>query len=42
MGNTSVKNLSVNPAKFLSLGKDHGMMVDEGDNIYLWGKNSEG
>ena len=39
---TSVKNLSANPAKFLSLGKDHGLMVDESDNVYLWGKNSEG
>ena len=42
MGTSLVKNLSVNPAKFLSLGKDHGLMVDEGNNVYLWGKNSEG
>ena len=37
-----VKNLSVNHAKLLSAGKDHGMMVDECNNIYVWGKNSEG
>lgn len=42
MSVSQVKNLSANPAKFLSLGKDHGLMVDEGDNVYLWGKNTEG
>lgn len=37
-----VKNFSINNAKLLSAGKDHGMMVDDCNNIYIWGKNSEG
>ena len=37
-----VRNLSVNGAKLLSAGKDHSLMVDEANNIFIWGKNSEG
>ena len=37
-----VEVLSNNQPKMVSVGKDHGMMVDEGQNVYVWGKNSEG
>ena len=28
--------------KLMELGKDHGVMVDEGNNIYCWGRNDNG
>ena len=41
-GSIGIKNLSVNNAKLLAAGKDHGIMVDDCNNIYLWGKNDKG
>lgn len=40
--NMAVKNLSNLSAKLLCAGKDHSMLVDESNNVYLWGKNTEG
>ncbi len=42
LGQTHVKNLSVNGAKLLVAGKDHGLMVDNSNYVYVWGKNTEG
>ena len=42
IGQDVVKNLSVNQMKMITVGKDHGIMVDEGNNIYAWGDNNEG
>lgn len=39
---SQVKNLSTNNVKQLSVGKDHGLMVDEANNVYTWGKNNDG
>lgn len=42
VGQIGIKNLSINNPKLLSAGKDHGIMVDDCNNIYVWGKNDEG
>jgi myosin-5 len=42
VGQSDVKNLSANPMKIITAGKDHAIMVDEGENIYVWGHNGEG
>lgn len=34
--------MSGNNVKCLSLGKDHGLMVDEANQIFAWGKNNDG
>lgn len=39
---SKVLNLSANAPKLLSLGKDHGLMADEGGRTFVWGKNNEG
>lgn len=39
---SQVKNLTNNNIKTFSLGKDHGLMVDEANHVYTWGKNSDG
>jgi alpha-tubulin suppressor-like RCC1 family protein len=34
--------LSNNSGKLFSAGKEHGIMVDESNHIFVWGKNDEG
>jgi myosin-5 len=37
-----VKSLSSTVVRTLSAGNDHTLLVDEGNNVYTWGRNSEG
>lgn len=37
-----VKNFCANEVRMVSLGKDHGLFLDNGNNLYSWGKNSDG
>lgn len=40
LGLSGIKNLSFNNTKLLSAGKDSALMVDDCNNLYIWGKNS--
>ena len=42
VGQAMVKNLSVNAPKFISAGRDHGVMVGESGDLFAWGKNEDG
>lgn len=37
-----IKSLSSTVIRSLSAGNDHSLLVDEGNNVYTWGRNSEG
>lgn len=39
---SQVKNLSSNNVKVISAGKEHGIMVDEANHLFVWGNNDEG
>ena len=42
VSSAAVRNLGGLSAKILSAGKDHSLLVGEGAEVFLWGKNSEG
>lgn len=42
LGAGQVRNLGSNNPRFIGAGKDHGVMVDDFNNVYSWGRNMDG
>jgi myosin-5 len=42
LGLGKVKSLAPLAVRTLSAGNDHALLVDEGNNVFTWGRNSEG
>ncbi len=39
---SQIQSLSDANPKMVSIGKDHGIMLDDGQNVFVWGRNNEG